>query len=172
MKICGETVFKEHQPNRSQMNSKMTGISKGKPEHIVKAQQETNRCERKHFRALRALRRQAAKAAGLNYKVLFPSQPLVELPGPKIRTGLWRCRTKQCRDCSVRTCKSSEDPDRRNNSCPCHSGRQCDVWDQIAPCTTSYEAVPPTKQALAQGRSGQLQLQASPALLALYHWTH
>ena len=60
------------------------------------------------------------------------------------------------------TCKF--DPDRQENSCDCHMGKKCKVWDQIGPCNTSYNKAPPSAKALRQ--LGRIQEEGSIASTA------
>ena len=118
---------------------------------VRQAQDEQRAAETSHFLAARGLRKQIAKARGQDYKQMFPpakpTAPNVP-PGPMPQTGIWRCNRKStCKECAVGTCKSSSDPDRQKNSCPCHQKHPCLEWDSTAPCRTSYEEAPPGARA-------------------------
>ena len=141
------------------------GASARSPE-VRQALLEARRAEDDHVKLLARLQRQVARArrpeqSDLLTRTDTQAPPPSEFPMP--RTGPWRCnRRATCEGCRVGTCKS--DPDRQENSCNCHTGKKCKVWDQIGPCNTSYDEAPPSAKALRQ--LGRIQEEGSIASTA------
>ena len=127
---------------------------------------EARRAEDDHVKLLARLQRQVARArAHKQGNLLSRTDAQAPLPSEfhMPRTGPWRCnRRGTCEGCRVGTCKS--DLDRQENSCDCHAGKKCKVWDQIGPCLTSYDEVPPSARVLWQ--TGRIQEEGSIASMA------
>ena len=121
----------------------MSAVGVTRSQEVKQAQLEARNAEDGHKKLLHRLRKQVAKARGVDQGALFPQAasdaPPKEYPIPRI--GFWRCyRKASCQGCGMGTCRS--DPNRLENGCK--------VWDDQGACYTSYEEAPPTVKALLQ----------------------